>query len=166
MILEETNYESLYEDFFEKLVNYATKIVKDKEVSRDIVQEIFVSVWNKKEDILNLKRIDVYLYRSVHYRCVNYIREDKVKAKYIERAANDINHAQAVYQVDESEVIKVMKTIITELPNRTRKVITLKMSGLKIHQISEDLNISQNTVKTHVAIAYKRIRKKLKAINI
>ncbi len=152
-------YESLFSDYYESLVSFAEKYTFDQQVSEDIVQELFIYVWEKASVIEIKVSLKAYFYQAIRNKCLNYLKSIKVQDK------NNLLYIEAVIQgtddadLYDPELVLQIKEAIDELPSQMAKVFKLKiLNGLKQEEIAEELNISVNSVKTHL----KRARTKLR----
>jgi RNA polymerase sigma-70 factor, ECF subfamily len=76
-------YEYVFKTYYEDLARYAFSILKKSEESEDLVQQVFVNFWEKREQTIISGSLKSYLFRSVHNQCLNKIKHDKVKANYV-----------------------------------------------------------------------------------
>ena len=123
-------YSILFDKYFERLFTFAVRVVFREDVANDIVQEIFISLYEKSE-ILNYDlSLKSYLFNSVRNRCFNYLRDRKV----------------------EEEVLRKIQEVMLELPEKCREVCRRRFfEGKKFEEIAEELDISESTarVQTH-----------------
>ena len=158
-------FKRIFEDYYRPLCGFSKRFVADNDVCDDIVQESFLALWNKREEIYNLKIIKSYLYSSVRNACLNYLRHQSVKNK---NEANILALSSDWYYEDaiiEEEVYAEIYDAIKELSPQSRKVIIMTMNGLTNPEIAGELDISINTVKTLKKRCYKSLRNRLKGIH-
>ena len=144
-------FEQLFKNYYAPLRGYCQGIVMDKQVSEDIVQDAFVYLWNNRKTLDIKTTIQTYLYSTVRQRT------------HLPRLAEFIIYLQES-EYSEEELIKLeeAKKILQELPEQCRIVFVMNcMDGKKYKDIAEELNISVNTVKTHLSKAYRKFREKL-----
>jgi RNA polymerase sigma-70 factor (family 1) len=159
---ETLSYNTLFNEMYAGLCLFAERFLIVSADGEDLVQEVFVKLWDKFEDFDALNPIKAYLYQSVRNACLNQIRHEKVKKKYEDEQVYHLNSESFFYQqVVEEEGRRLIKQCISELPPQCRKVLQLSMNDLKNAEIADDLGISINSVKTQKAIAYKTLRLKL-----
>ncbi|BAX79296.1 RNA polymerase sigma-70 factor [Labilibaculum antarcticum] len=155
-------YEMLYRDYYEILVRFAEGILFDEEEARDIVQEVFLDLWNKDKNILINSSIKTYLYSCVKYKTFNRIKKLKLIDKHQDQVKEAILYAMDYSSLPEDELKEKFHSIFEEFSPQMRKVVELhSFSGLKYKEIAEELNISANTVKTYMKRAYKRLKMEL-----
>lgn len=160
-----SEYNSLFEQQYSSLCNYAYAIVKDYDEAEDIVQGIFVHFWKTKKSEPLMEKAEHYLVRSVKFKCIDYQRKQSVKRKY----EQEILHTQddIVQPEDENNAKTNMKDVlmmaIAQLPEKTREVFMMsKLDGLKYNEIAEHLKISPKTVENQMGRAFRHLREKLK----
>lgn len=161
-IRDKKHFKLIFEEYYSSLYYYANKIIDNSIVSDDVVQEVFLDVWNNRENI-TLDSIASYLYKSVKFKCMNYIRHEKVKSQHSNLIRLDIEE-QSKYDIDvvEQEMIREINVLINSMPEQRQKVFKLHVKGLKNGEIAQELNISITTVKTHKAKAREYLKSNIK----
>lgn len=156
-------YEFLFSDYYESLVRYAEKYIFDQHASEDLVQEFFIFVWENASRIEIRTSLKSYFYRAIRNRSLNYLKSLQVKDKH------NLLYIDAILQADEeedelleSEIILKILDAIDELPPQMSQIFKLKiLDGLKREEIAAELDISVNTVKTHLNRARIKLRETL-----
>lgn len=162
--LTEEAFESLFKTHFKELCFFAQRYVKDIETARELVQESFVALWEKRLNIDVSKSVRAYLGSSVYNKCLNYLRDNKKFNK-------DILAAEQLYPMNnkhESDIL-VFKEIknkidnsIDELPEKCKEIFVLsRYENLKYHEIADKLNISVKTVESQMSKALQHLRYRL-----
>ena len=163
---EEKAFVYLFDRYYEGLLNYAGRIVRETELAHDLVQETFCKLY---EDHLNIHlSVKSYLYKSVYNSCLNEIKYQKVVNNYADRELLDFYFSEIV-QTPEAELAlqnedirKALEEAINKLPERCREVFVLsKVEELSNKEIAEKLNISVKTVEVQMTKALSRLRKEL-----
>lgn len=156
----------LFGRYYRPLVLYADEYLKDQAAAEDIVQELFVKLW-EEDYLLKIANtsLGAYLYSAVRNRCYSYIRQ-----KDVLRGTKELDHVDIpvewVADVDEERIDRVMKEM-EELPDRTRQVVECVMlRNLKYREVAEELGISINTVKFLLKEGTKRLRDRLKILGV
>ena len=161
--------EELFHRTFPRLFDFASKIVKDAQVAEDILQDVFIKTWEKKEKIESIN-IEAYLFRLVRNQCLDYIKFVKVISER-EVELGSIRKIEELYRIDfirdepylliqEELKIEIEKTI-ESLPPRCKEVFVLsKVDGLKNREIAEKLQINIKNVERHLARAAKIFKDK------
>lgn len=162
--LDKASFEALFHQNYRAMCMYAQNFVRDIDVVEDIVHDIFINLWEKRDSIEEEKSIKSYLFRSVHNRCLNYIRDTK---KFVDSEEFDkqseivsINYNEGSYETAELE--SQIQEAINSLPEKCREVfIKSRFEELKYSEIAEILNISIKTVENQISKALKILREKL-----
>lgn len=161
-------YELIFRRYYISLCGFATRFVQQPEVAEEIVQNIFLKLWEKKEHIAIETSLKSYLFRAIHNSCNNYLAHTKVKNKYISFTQDVI--ARQEHQTDpvlDSLAYKELDENITKaiegLPSECKKIFKLsRFDGLKYAEIARQLGISIKTVETQISRALTRLREDLK----
>ena len=158
-------YKNCFDLYYPSLCLFASKIVLDYSIAEDLVQEVFIKLWEKFENFNNEYAIKSFLYTSVKNRCLNHIEHNKVIKKHediIQQTSS--NDFEINNNIIEEETHRLIYNAINELPNQCKNVLLLSIHGLKNIEIAEELHISVNTVKTQKKLAYKQLKINLKDI--
>jgi RNA polymerase sigma-70 factor (ECF subfamily) len=157
-------YKEIYNRYHAALYIHAFKRLQDREECRDIIQELFTSLWvNRAETTFN-GPLSGYLYTSVRNRIFDLLARKKLKSSYV----NSIQEFEANYTVPadhrirQNQLTVIIDQEIKELPPRTREIFELSRKDYLSHkEIAKKLEISEQTVKTTVNNALKILRPKL-----
>ena len=156
-------FEQTFRAHFKSLHAYARSIIKDEATAEEIVQNIFLKLWEKKEQILQQHSVTAYLYRAVHNESLNFLKHNKVKADYNAYATL----SNKVYeQTSDPAVIKELQQKIdkalNELPEQCRTIFYLsRFEDLKYRMIADQLGIPVKTVENQMGKALRILRLKL-----
>lgn len=150
---------SLFDNFFKSGVLFVRNFVDDEATSYDIVQEVFVNIWNNREVFSGPAHFKSYFYKSLKNRAFNHISRINNSA---ELAADMQDDSSSVLDfMLHEEVHRKIVTAIDKLPPERAKIIRLYMDGYSQQEISELLSISVNTIKTQKRKAYASLREEL-----
>ncbi len=157
-------FEECFQEHFTPLTFFAKKFVIDLDSSKEIVHDVFVRLWEKRETIDPNNSVKSYLYTSVHNRCLNYIRDQKKINSNIEHLEDF--HADSNWEESDSlqelELEEKINATIQTLPDRCKEVFLLnRFEGLKYKEVAEKLGISVKTVEIQMSKALKILRKHL-----
>ncbi|QXP70951.1 RNA polymerase sigma-70 factor [Polaribacter sp. R2A056_3_33] len=158
-------FKKCYDLFFQDLVVSANRYVSDFSVSEDIVQEVFVYIWEHSEKIEIKTSLKAYLFVMVKNRCLNHLKSIKItdNQDYIEYSRSLIDRVEILNFTEENNTLylKVL-AIVDEMPLKMQKIFKLKfIEEYKYNEIAEELNISLNTVKTQLKRARVKINNSL-----
>ncbi len=154
---KEFAFKDIFMDFFVSQVNFARKITGNEEDAKDIVQEIFLKIWNSNADFPNEIAFKSYLYISTRNSCIDHLRRKRNIPAEIDVA---VNLEEEANEAMKEEAFRLLDTAIETLPPQTKKIIKLTLSGRSINEIADNLKITVNTVKTLKLRAYKTLRDK------
>jgi RNA polymerase sigma-70 factor, ECF subfamily len=157
-------FEALFRSSYVSLVKYARTLIKDQDTAEEIVQDLFVRLWQEKEKIKIESSLNGYLFRSVHNSCLHYIEHLKV----VERHAEEISSRQPDAIDDPSEILQYkdlqarIARILERLPERCGMIFCMsRFEGLKYSEIADKLSVSVKTVEASMGKALKEFRKEL-----
>lgn len=159
----------LYKLYYPKLFQYIRARTAHEEDAEDIVQEVFVDIWAKRETWNPQKHLVSYLYRSVTNRMLNMCR--KKRPEYLEPYELDKNQCTDSDNADDGfakwEVLEAVQTALLKIPSKRRNIIELRlMQEYSYREISDDLGISTNTVDTQIRRSVSTIRHELRHLMI
>ena len=154
----------LMNTYHQPLCMYVFSLSNDYELAKDIVQNVFIKIWDKRKKIQSIKSIKSFLYRSAYNSAIDEWRKDK-KMLPIEQ-----KHLQALNEIVEDKnedllqnLIKLVRQEIQKLPPRCKETFLLsKEDGLTNIEISNIMNVSVRTVETQMNKGFKILREKLK----
>src|SRR5512133_3717834 len=151
-------FESLFRSSYVSLVRYAKTLIKDHDAAEEIVQDLFVRIWQDKEKLNIESSLNGYLFRAVHNRCLHYIEHLKVVEKYTgSQMTRDQEFADTpaeVYQYIELQ--DRIARVLENLPERCGRIFCMnRFDGLKYAEIALQLGISVKTVEADMGKALK-----------
>lgn len=161
-------YTEIFDRYKVILYKHAFQMLNSQEEANDVIQDVFLALWDKR-DTLNLKTsLSAYLYSSVRNRIFDLISHQKVVSRYMDSIRDFI--AEGSYtadgQVREKQLASIIEKEIAALPLKMRVVFELRRQDeLSYKQIGQQLNISDKTVKQQVHNAVKILRLKLATIS-
>ncbi len=150
---QEKALEKIFNSYWKRLYLYAHSFVDDHQVAQDLVQEIFISLWEKTETV-KIEQIEAYLFRGVKYRAINYVKLEKRKvfSEQVLEARPAVDGVKEHMDFLESE--ELFLTTMGKLPNKCRRVFYLsRVQGYNNKEIALEMDISIRTVETHISNA-------------
>lgn len=164
-------FQFLFDKHYKAMVVYGMRMLKDMETSRDIVQDVFSYIWDKKDTLMITRSLDSYLFRSVHNACINHLKREETRNNYIKEFLikvhegadpGDDRHGGLAY-LSEKNLSSDIDEIVGGLPEQCRNIFKLsRYKGLRNKEIAEIYAISSRTVETQIYRALKVLRKKLR----
>jgi len=163
--LDEKELEKLFELYFTALCYFSKKITSDIDASKDIVHDVFINLWTKRDEIDLKKSVKSYLFTSVYNKSLNYLRDNKKFSKNVELSDLNIASDNTKYDelIDNSLLNNKINNAINKLPKKCRRVFYLsRFDNLKYNEIANKLNISVKTVEAQISKALKILKFELK----
>lgn len=148
-VKDEKAFHDLFMRFRSYLVLFAMRRVGQLEVAEDIVQEVFITVWESKKVYNSYQGFKAYLYDLVQNRCLNYLKHKTVEEKYVSYVKVTEEEVEREYDLMQEEIYRELYLAVRELPEKCRGVFELHLEGKKNDEIAEILGISVLTVKSH-----------------
>jgi|SRR5690606_8990144 RNA polymerase sigma-70 factor, Bacteroides expansion family 1 len=159
---DEAAFAKLYALYSKRLTAFSISILQSSEMAEEVVEDVFVKLWNKRGSLVSIDNISVYLYIATKNQTLSYL-SDKAK-KLITAPFDDLNTSiEAIHQdphslLISSEMLARVNAAIEALPPRCKMIFKLiREDGLKYKEVAAILNISVNTIDAQMAIAVKRI---------
>ncbi len=140
-------YEVLFKKYYLSMCMVACRIVDDEDIAKDIVQEVFIRLWEKRETYDFSTTPDIFLYVTVKNKCFDYLRKQKKMPAQDNLEAADNEYFFRDILIEE-ETYRIVYEAIDALPTQSRRVIKLSLEGKQNKEISEEMGISVNTVKS------------------
>lgn len=156
-------FEAIYQRYHSLLYIYAHKKLHNKEESQDIIQDVLLTVWNKRFEN-SFDSLKSYLFTAVRNRALDLFSRRKVEEKYMSSLQSfiDISNESADFLVRERDLSSLIEREIQALPPKMREIFQLSRKEKLTHkQIAEVLNISEHTVATQMKRALKVLRLRL-----
>jgi len=152
----------VYLEYWSKLYVYGNRILKDQQVCEDLIQEIFLSYWEKRKDVA-VENTSAYLFQSLRYQIYNHFRDTKFTTLDIDKFSNyvQINTTEELLDLKDSQLL--LKIALDKLSERCQEIFYLsRFEHLSHKEISDKLNISTQTVKNQITIALNHLRTQYK----
>jgi RNA polymerase sigma-70 factor (ECF subfamily) len=160
---DQTAYKELFELFYNKLFRLAFIITKSRELAEEIVSDVFISIWRRREHVLEISNLRLYLYVSVKNTSLNYLAQ-LTKSGVVCLEELDFEPLQPFSNPEEMLVTKEMNQrlykAIQSLPPRCRMIFKLvKEDGLSYKDAAAFLNLSVGTIDNQLVLAIKKLSK-------
>ena len=167
----ETDFKSIMDEYYSRLFNFANGYLNNDESVKELLQDVFLLLWDKREKLADNTTLSSYLFTITRNKCIDQIRKEKLmlqfrtdkKDEYI-RLSESYNALsdQILDEIFASEVQEVIENAINNLPDQCQKVFRLsRNNGLKNKEISKNLEISEKTVEAHITKALKLLKQVL-----
>ncbi|MCD0489184.1 RNA polymerase sigma-70 factor [Pedobacter sp. MC2016-14] len=160
-------YTEIYERYKFILYKHAFRLLGDEEECNDVIQDLFLALWQKRDSLAFKTALSSYLYNSVRNRVFDLITHKKVQTKYLESIRDFMEQGAFVTEeyLRAKELSAAIEREITALPKKMREIFELSRDEeLSYKQIAEKLGLSANTVKQQVYNAVKILRAKISSL--
>ncbi len=160
---DESAFKELHDLYKEPAIRFCNSIIKDIEESENLIQEVFIKIWDKRVGINPDLNFNSYLFTIIRNRVYDYLKEVKrnefVKERYWH---NIVEHQQSEPDLKEERITNI-KLAINDLTEKRRRILQLNYEeGKSYEEIASLLNISKNTVKNQLVKTKQIIRTQLK----
>lgn len=155
-------YQLLFDRYFERMVLFAEYFLLDRSEAEDVVQELFLSLWNRREIPVISISLKSYLFTQVRNRCLNRLKHLKIVDKHSSWLREALEYAEIPDVEIDEQLISRVNAAIDELPSQAQAIFRrCVIDGRKYREVAEEMGISVNTVNTQMKRAYKFLRTKL-----
>lgn len=163
-INNEKQFNDLFNAHYDELCKIVYPVVKDLDAAEDIVQDVFVKMWVRRNELEVNTTFKAYLYKAVIFRGLDYLRKQKSTSKVNDelKVIYSQSHNNIETFLEEKEIINAIETGLEKMPDNMRAIFQLsRFSGLKNREIAEELNISIKTVESNMSKALKLLHEHL-----
>lgn len=152
-------FDFIYQKYFQKLYGAAYKRLQNRELTEEVVQELFISLWERRTQLNISGTLDSYLFSSVKYLVIAQYKKNNLFEQYsstinLENENDNFTEQAVAFE----ELNEAYQKALQTLPERCREVFVLKRTGLSQREISERLDISEKTVENQMTKALKMLR--------
>jgi len=166
--MDKNEFSRIYLKYFEPLGLYAYRFFAEKDEAYEIVQDVMLKLWEKRDELSQINHIEKYLYRAVYNSCLNKLEKLKVQQKYVDHKRLKLleieleSFEETFYQW---EIREKINGAVDKLTAQEKKIFEMRYhEQMKYKEIANQLDISERTVETHLQKSIKFLRNKLKKI--
>lgn len=160
-------FEKLFHEYYQSLTRFAWRYVESKAIAEELVQDLFLEIWEKRKTWEPFGKLRPCLYRIIKQKCLNHLKHSKIKRTYDKIWMDD--WTTTTFWPEDADKDEEIKRIITSLnqavellPHRSKMIYKLhKTDGLTYSEIAEVMEISQKTVESQMSRALKILREKI-----
>ena len=157
-------FTEIYSRFHGLLYLYACKITRDDDIAEDLVQELFINIWDRRQSFIFTSSLASYLYTSIRYKFFDLVDKQKIRADYLQNMQFLLD--EGAYDTDnyiaEKELAATIEKAISDLPEKMREVFLLsRKNNLSNKDIAEKLGIAEKTVKNQLSLALKSLKSQI-----
>ncbi|CAN5525040.1 RNA polymerase sigma-70 factor [soil metagenome] len=154
-------FEEIYERYWFKLYKISIQRIKSTEDAKDLVQDLFISFWLKKEILEINTSFSSYLHTALKYKIINYIESNLVKSNYLSSLSKTFSNSEdhITEELYHKELQNILESGINNLSPKVKEVFELSRNEqMSISDIAKKYNVSQQTVKNQISKALKSLR--------
>lgn len=157
-------YEAVFRQYYKPLAGYAFRFLGEMASAENIVQDVFLRLWQKRKELVITTSLQNYLFRSVKNHCLNHLDHEKIKSSYTKsvvcREADRHDFGEFFPEIG---LLHKIEVAIGALPDKRQEIFRLaREEGLKYREIAERLGLSVKTVEAQMTLALKSLRDTLK----
>ncbi|MBC6111881.1 RNA polymerase sigma factor [Pedobacter fastidiosus] len=161
---DEKAFTEIYNRFYGLLFIHASKRLNDDEEAKDVVHQLFETLWSKRLQVAPNGNLSAYLYTAIRNRILDVFAHQKVENKYVDSLQNflDQDHVLTDHLVREKQMAFLIEQEINALPAKMREIFLLSRRENKSHkEIAQELGLSELTIKTQVKNALRILKTRL-----
>lgn len=145
-------FKAIYLKYHGRITNFCLKLITDEDEARDIVQHVFIALWNQREQVDPDKPVEAYIYALARYTLYHAFRKRLIHKAAMENMINDVQNPDEVFEeITFKELETYLEELIEKLPSKRREIFKMNRNeGLTYKEIAARLNISENTVDTQI----------------
>jgi len=161
--MDDKAFSVLFDRYFNKLYRYAQKMIADKSVSEEIVMDVMLAIWLKRDQLNGSLSLSAYLYRCVKNRLIDHLRKQQVATVSLELTAVEppgsfITDSRILHK----ELESLYRTSLNRLPPQKKRIFTMsREEGSSYKEIADRLQLSKNTVENHMVAALRLLKEKM-----
>lgn len=156
-------FQQIYDQYYGVLYLHAYHKLRDREVAKDLVHDLFACIWQKRDSLTITGTLSSYLYVSVRNRIIDYISKEQSKTNYLESLTQRMEnrYEPTDYHLREKMLQEQIEGVLTQLPSRVREIFELSRKQYLSHrEISQKLNLSEQSVRSYIKDALRVLRMK------
>ncbi len=155
-------YMKCFDLYYQGLISFVYGLIRDEEVAKDIVNDVFLTLWDRRKMLDPEKSVKSYLFIIAKNHALNYIKHQSVVKQYEQYQSCELNTEESEWDEYEAKLEKV-RSVFNLLPEKQQEVVRkCCVEGKKYKDVALELDISVSTVKTHLLRAMKFLRSELK----
>ena len=159
---DEGAFTEIYNRYWEQMALYVLKVIRSREEARDIVQEVFVSIWRRRQELVISGTLIAYLLKSVRNLSIRYIERNLSRYQFLDTLSGRVDHLTRLPAVNSMELKQLEDSVdkaVAALPPKMREVYLLsRQENLSYREIAQKLGIAETTVKKQISNALKQIK--------
>lgn len=159
----ERAFDYVFKKYYAVLNRFSYSFIKEQDIAEGLVQEVYLKLWNKREQLVHVENILSYLMRMVRNQCIDYLRKEKVNSKIYLNFEPEISDNSTEEQIAKNEFEEKLLKSILKLPERCRIAFELsRFDGYSNKEIAQNMQISIKGVEALIGRSLKFLRIELK----
>lgn len=155
---DESAFDELFRYYFPGLISFTSSILKNDEEAEEVVEDVFIKLWNNRNLLSTINNLSRYLYTATKHTAFNYLK--KSKRNITEEMGDELSFSLITPEsrLINNENVKRIEDAINNLPSRCRLIFRLvKQEGMKYSEVAKLLDISERTVNAQMTIALSKL---------
>jgi RNA polymerase sigma-70 factor (ECF subfamily) len=162
---------NLFDRYYKRLYLFALSLMEDQFIAEDVVQDVFIHIWENGRKIAINNTLSSYLFAAVHHRCIHHLRKMKTRERHRQRELMKFREAEILAgysndfsfsELESDEIRRVIGRVFDSLPQKTQVIFRLSRSGLMSNaEIAKHMKLHVKTVEYHISNALKAFHKAL-----
>jgi RNA polymerase sigma factor (sigma-70 family) len=155
-------YQKVYHHYWKGLFELACRKTGDQDIAKDIVQNVLLSVWERREELSITESMTSFLYGAIKKQVLLHFRSEKIKAEVFQKALSHMQSLATTFDLSAYvNLEKIMSKEVEEMPANMKETFILRCNDQSIREIAQTLNLAEQTVSNNLTEAMKRLRKRL-----
>lgn len=156
-------FDTLYERYFNQLFNYAYEKTGDRFLAQEVVQELFINLWQYRGRLSITNAVKAYIFTSAKHLIIDQYRRESSRIRHADTffSRQTLSSNQTEEQVSVNELQQTYANFLDQLPEKCRQVFTLSRQGFTNHEIGQQVGIAEKTVEQHITKALRLLRQHL-----
>lgn len=155
------HFTTIFNAYWKKLYVIAYRRLRDEELAKDIVQDVFVYFWKERHNIQINGSIEAYLRRSVQFQIIAHFRKHTIHSKALSFLLEKMNEVEVNIRdiLTEQDFAKTVNTEVKEMPETMQEIFHMRFEDHSVKEISASMGLAEKTVRNNISIGLIRIRK-------
>lgn len=151
-------FSELFDRYWEPFFQYGYSILQNREDTEELVQEFFIHLWNKREDLPELQSVPSYLFTALKHRLLNQLAKKKYRVTSLEWVKENESHFSATEHLEKKNTERAILSLAKSLPEKMQQAYMLhQFRGLSIAEIALTTGNSEQTIRNQINSAVKKL---------